>query len=284
MGRLLHLRAAFLLVLSSALLFWVVSFWLPLGQYLGAITDKDYDPYRLLIQIMVASYLVFILLNLVLAGLFLTKLSSKVKFWMALLPAAYVFLLPFILTIPVALKFPKQNYFVVYQALYRIFRFTRPDTFTLAILASVAVLGLNVLAAYLAKRGSSEGKISPKDRNNYLIFAACFTAVLSIFLGIVLVNSNMRNLDRQSCNEYLKLELPTTDQGIEPFLNNIMLYGQQAGTSELKNTMQGFATISRQYNALLTSGGDATTLAQYQTAVAEGKLQLTTICSEFATK
>lgn len=284
MGRLLHFRAAFLLILSSALLFWVVSFWLPLGQYLSAITDKEYEPYRALIQIMVASYLSFVVLNLVVAGLFFTKLNSKVKFWMALVPAVYVFLLPFIITIPVAIKFPKENYFVVYQAVYRVFRFTRPDTLTLAILASLVVLGLNVLAAILAKRGSSEGTVSPKVRSNYFAFGAGFAVVLSIFLGITLVNANMRSLDRFSCEGYLKLEVPILDDEIEPFLNDVNLYGQQAGTSELRTAMQAFAQISRQYNALLVNGGDEGTIAQFEVGVSSAKQRLTEICTEFSTK
>ena len=284
MGRLLHFRAAFLLILSSALLFWVVSFWLPLGQYLSAITDKEYEPYRALIQIMVASYLSFVVLNLVVAGLFFTKLNSKVKFWMALTPAVYVFLLPFIITIPVAIKFPKENYFVVYQAVYRVFRFTRPDTLTLAILASLVVLGLNVLAAILAKRGSSEGTVPAKVRSNYFAFGAGFAVVLSIFLGITLVNANMRSLDRFSCEGYLKLEVPILDEEIEPFLNDVNLYGQQAGTSELRTAMQAFAQISRQYNALLVNGGDEGTLAQFEVGVSSAKQRLTEICTEFSTK
>lgn len=284
MGRLLHFRAAFLLVLSATALFWVVSFWFPLGQYLNAITEKDYDPYRGLIQIMVTSYLTFIVLNLVLAGLFFTKLAARVKFWLALIPAIYVFVLPFIITIPVAIKFPKENYFVVYQALYRVFRFTRPDTLTLAIVASVIALGLNVLAAILAKRGSSEDKVSSRDQKNYLRFGLGFVAVLSIFLGITLVNANMRSLDRQSCNGYIALEIPSEDKQIEPFLNDVNLYGQQAGTSELRTAMQDFAAISRQYNSLLMNGGDTTTLNQYEVGVSEAKLKVATLCSEFATK
>ena len=220
--------------------------------------------YRALIQVMVASYLVFIVLNLVLAGLFFTKLSSKIKFWMALIPAICVFVLPFLITIPIAIKFPKENYFAVYQALYRVFRLTRPDTFVLAIVASLLALGFNILAAMLAKRGSVEEKVSPKVRSNYLVFGASFVAVLSIVLGIFLVNSNMRSLDRQSCMGYIALEVPIIDSEIDSFLNDVNLYGQQAGTSELRTAMQAFASISRQYNSLLNRGADAASLSQYE--------------------
>lgn len=283
-GRLFNFRAIYLLVLSSTLLFWVASFWLPLDRYLTAITDKDYEPYRGYIQLMVASYLVVIVLNLVISGLLVTKISQRVKFWLALIPGVYIFLLPFIMSIPVAMKFPKQSYFDVFQALYRLFRFTKPDTFALALTAMAVAAALNVFAAILVKRGDTEGKLNNELRNRYLSYTGAFAVVLSIFLGITLVNANMRSLDRASCSEYINRELPIVDEEITPFLNDITLYGQQAGTSELRSSMLEFATLSRQYNSMLTSGVDDATSAQYQVAVAAAKTKVTDICKEFATK
>jgi len=282
-GRLQHFRAAFLLVLSSALTFWVIGFWLPLGDYLKAINTPKYGDYRTFILVMVGVYLSFALLNLIVAGLYATKISAKVKLFLAVIPASVLFLTPFILTIPIAQRFPNQNYFQVFQGLYRLFRFTKTDTFATAIIIAVLVLVFNFLAAAMVKRAGEVGAMPSKLKTRYISYTAAVVALVGIFAATTVYTANLRNQDRKSCYDYLALELPTLDSELTSFFNDVTLYGQQAGTKELSKAMIQFADISRQYDALLSSDVDGQILDQYSKEVAAAKLRVTEICSEFAT-
>jgi len=283
LGRIQHFRAAFLLVLSSALSFWVISFWLPLGDYLKAVNSPKYADYRVFILFMVGVYLTFALINLIVAGLYTSKISVNVKLLLAVIPASVLFLTPFILTLPISQRFQNQNYFGVFQALYRLFRFTKPSTFATAIIISVAILLLNFLAAAMVKRAGSAEQVPSKLKTRYLGYTGGLVAVVAIFVALTLASTNIRNLDRQSCYDYRDREVPILDTELVSFFNDVTLYGQQAGSKELSTAMKQFAELSRQYDAALQSDADDSIVSQYQLAVAATKQQVTDICSEFGT-
>jgi hypothetical protein len=97
-------------------------------------------------------------------------------------------------------------------------------------------------------------------------------------------NSTLRALDRQACYDYKALAVPTTDEEVPTFLNELTLYGQQAGSTHLKNAFSNFTGLSRDlFTALDSENVDDATIQQYQTLVAVAKNELTILCSEFAT-
>jgi hypothetical protein len=284
LNRLKHVRASFLLLLSSTSLFWVISYWLPLPTYLSAIAKPTYDDYRSLIQIIVISYLAFAVLNIVIAVLLTTKIAKKTKFWLVLTPAIYLFLIPFIVTIPAAIKFPNRNYFEVFQALFRLFRFTKIDTFALALVFTFLAVALNVFAAIVVLRSGEADSVPSKLRNRYLIYTAIVSVLCAVLATVFAYNSTLRALDRQACYDYKALAVPTTDEEVPTFLNELTLYGQQAGSTHLKNAFSNFTGLSRDlFTALDSENVDDATIQQYQTLVAVAKNELTILCSEFAT-
>ncbi|NBR55045.1 MAG: hypothetical protein EBT82_03610 [Micrococcales bacterium] len=91
LGRLQHFRGAYLLMISSALSFWVISFWWPLGDYLKALNSTKYADYKTYILVMVGVYLCFALINLIVAGLYATRISANLKLLLAVIPASILF-------------------------------------------------------------------------------------------------------------------------------------------------------------------------------------------------
>lgn len=283
LSRLRHFRAAYLLVLSSALLFWIISFWLPLPEYLQVLSSKDYAPYEIPLKVFVALFLSVCLINLVIAGLFATRINSLAKFWLAIVPAVLIFLGPIVLAIPIALQFPKQNYFEVFAAMYRLFRFTKPDTFALALIFTVLAAALNIYAAILIRNTSDADKVSSKLRNRYLIYTAVVTLLVGSFVAINVVNATYRSLDRAACQKYESRELPQLDEEVPIFLSDLMLYGQSSGTSQLQSAFITFSMLSRQYYQLLDSSDDEIILSSVQAQVTEARAKVALLCSEFAT-
>lgn len=282
-SRLKHFRASFLLVFSTAALYWVISFWLPLPTYLAAMAGDKYADYHSLIQLIVGLYLGGALVNLILAGVLATRISSRLKFWLALSPAIIIFLVPLLAVIPVAMKFPERNYFEVFQAMFRLFRFTKPDTFAQALLFTLAAVGLNIWAALMIRNSDDNGKLSSSLRNRYLIYTSSVVVIIGVFVAFTTVGSMQRSMDRQSCYDYKALELPILDKDYPIFFNNITLAGEQAGTAQMSNAFKNFADISRQYYAMLDSSADQATLDQYQVMVATAKTVVEDRCSEFST-
>ena len=282
-NRLKHFRAGLVLVLSSALSLWVISYWLPLNEYLSAIADPKYKDYLLTIRAFVASYLIFFLMTLVTAGLAFTKISKTIKFYLALVPGALILLLPFLLAIPIAIKYPERNYFEVFQAMYRLFRFTKVDIFITALVITLLCFGLNLLAALIFRRTGEVDKVNKKFQTRYIIYAGVSVLVLVASGGINYYNSYIRNIDRASCHDYLALPLPELDEDVATFLNNIQVYGEQAGSAKLKSALITFAMTSRQYYAVINSEADDSTLSQFEVAVATAKQNVVDLCSEFGT-
>ena len=280
-SRLFHLRAALLLVLSSALVFWVVAFWFPLTDYLVFLSSDDVAKFELILKIFVAIYISLCLVNLLIAGLFATRLPKTLKFWLAIIPAAILFITPFAAAIPIAFMFPERNYFEVFQAMFRLFRFTKADTFAVAIIVILLATLLNVLAAVMVARAGEADKLPSKLRPRYLIYTLVVFIIAGSFTAANLVNASYRDLDRKSCQQYSLRELPALDEDVPSFLSDLMLYGQSAGTRFMQDSFVTFSMVSRQYYAALSQDADPQTLSQLEYNVAQSKQTVTDLCSEF---
>jgi len=283
-SRITQFRAAFLLVASSASLFWVVGFWLPLPEYLGVVNSARYADYQTQLKIVVFTYLLFCLLNLVSAGLFQLKLNSKLKFWLALGPAALVLLTPLLSAATVLPKAQGKNYFEVVYGFYQLLRFGTIQTFVIALVFTLVAVALNVYVAFRAAKGSIDSKVPLNLRNRYLIYAGIFTLITSLWVINVAITSSYRNQDRASCYDYGLLELPTADAQVAPFLNEVQLDGENAGNEDLQLALTDLANISRQYFSLLNTDVSDSDLEPYKVALAAARGKVVELCAPFVTE
>ena len=284
LNRIRQFRAALLLGLASAIIFWPISYWLPLGEYLGVLNTTEYAEYGIELKSFVALYLIFFILNLITAGLTATKMNFRVKFWLALIPAGLLLVLPFLLSIPIAVKYSDRNYFEVLGAFYRLFRFTKPELLVVVFLCTFLAVALNVTAALIIRSAADVDKVTDKVRNRYFIYAGAVLAILAIGVSLGSINAAKRSLDRTQCNNYAAIELPETDDDVLIFLSQIMVFGESSGTESVKNAFINFSTISRQYYSLLNTEIDEATLNQYQVQTAAAKEKVAQVCSEYAVK
>lgn len=284
LNRIRQFRAALLLGLASAIIFWPISYWLPLGEYLGVLNTTEYAEYGIELKSFVALYLIFFILNLVTAGLTATRFNYRVKFWLALIPAGLLAVVPFLLSIPIAVKYSDRNYFEVLGAFYRLFRFTKPELLVVVFLCTFLAVALNVTAALIIRSAADVDKVTDKVRNRYFIYAGAVLAILAIGVSLGSINAAKRSLDRTQCNNYAAIELPETDDDVLIFLSQIMVFGESSGTESVKNAFINFSTVSRQYYSLLNTEIDEATLNQYQVQTAAAKDKVAQVCSEYAVK
>ena len=283
--RIRHFRAGLLLVLSSALIFWPISYWFPLPEYLGVLASEDYADYSLALRSIVIIYLVFFLLNLTTAVLAATKLSYKVKFWLALGPAAITLVLPFILIIPTALSFPDRSYFDIFQAMYRLLRFASPQLLALALICTVVSVALNIRAALMFRSAPHPQAANPKLRTRYFVYAGVSLLVLAIIVPLGAYNGALRSLDRAACNRYAALEVPKLDEEVPTFLSEIRVIGESAGNRSLQNLLINFSDFSRQYLALLDTEPDGSiALKEMESLTARAKDEVAKVCSEYGSR
>lgn len=284
LNRIRQFRAALLLGLASAVIFWPISYWLPLGDYLSVLNSSEYADYQVVLKSFVALYLIFFILNLVTASITATRLNYRVKFWLALVPAGLLLVVPFLLSIPTAIKFSDRNYFEVLGALYRLFRFTKPELLAMVFICTFIAVVLNVIAALIIRKSAVVDKVDKKDRTKYSIYAGAVFVVLALVVSLGAINASKRSLDRVQCNNYAELALPETDKEILVFLSQMMVFGETAGTDAVKSAFTNFSVISRQYYALLNTEADEATLTQYQLQTTAAKDKVTEVCSEYAVK
>ena len=281
--RLKHFRAGLLLALSSAIVFWPISYWLPLPEYLGVLATEDYANYQLALKAILIVYLVFFLLNLVTAGLSATKLSNRLKFWLSLAPAVALLVLPFVLIIPTALSFPDKNYFEIFQAMYRLLRYTTPQLLALVLLCTGASVALNIRAALMFRAAPEPGSIDSKTRTRYYIYSAAALLALAVIVPVGANNGALRSLDRAACNRYAALEVPQLDEEVPTFLSEIRVIGESAGNKPLQNLFINFSDISRQYLSLLdTEQEGSIALKDVGLLAAQAKDEVVKACSEYA--
>ena len=285
LDRVRHLRAGLLLALSSLVLFVPISFWFPLPEYFGTLASEEYADYQLALRGIVALYLVVFILNLVTVALSATKLDNVIKFWITLVPATLLFILPFLFVIPTALKFPDRNFFEVFQAMYRLLRFSSPLLLTIALICTAAAVALNIRAALIFRSAPVLGEIPPKVRNRYFIYGGVTLLVFAIVIPVGAYNGSLRSLDRSACNTYAELEVPGLDEEVPTFLSDIRVIGESAGNQALRDALINFSDLSRQYFSLLnTEPENSLTLKQYETAVAQAKETVAKYCYEYGVK
>lgn len=276
--------ASFLMVFGSVSAFWVISFWFPLPDYLAAIGSQKYSQQHTAMQILIATYLCFTVLNLVFAGLILAKIPKLVTFLIILLPACWLLLCPFILAIPIALQHPKSSYFEVLQAFFALFRFTTLEAYSAAITMTVVAFILNAFASVLVWKTQTPS-VFPKNRvRGFSITAAIVLTLALILVGTFTSNSNQRAMDRGACTKYAALQIPDLDNQVPTYLNEVTLYGQEAGSGDVRSAFEQFAKLSRQYFQLLNSEQSQDSLDQYQLLVASAKDSLASVCSQYSTE
>lgn len=283
LDRIKHLRAGLLLALSSAVLFWPISYWFPLPEYLGVLASEDYADYSFALRSIVIIYLTFFLLNIVTAVLAATKLSHTLKCWLSLIPAGILLVVPFILVIPTALKFPERNYFEIFQAMYRLFRFTTPQLLALVLICTFISVALNVRVALMFRSAPEPESIDSKVANRYFIYAGVAFLVMAIIVPVGAFNGSLRSQDRAACNRYAALEVPELDEDVPVFLSEIRVIGESAGNTSLQNLLINFSDLSRQYLGLLdTQPQGSVVLKEAAELTARAKDEVARVCSEYA--
>jgi len=283
LDRLRHFRAGLVLALSSAVVFWPISYWFPLPEYLGVLASEDYADYSFALRSIVIIYLTFFLLNIVTAALSATKLSHTLKFWLSLAPAGILLIVPFILVIPTALKFPDRNYFEIFQAMYRLFRFTTPELLALALICTLVSVALNIRAALMFRSAPDPESIGSKLTTRYSLYAGVAVLVIAIIIPVGSFNGSLRSQDRAACNRYAALEVPQLDEDVPVFLSEIRVIGESAGNESLQNLLVNFSDISRQYLSLLeTEPEGSVVLKQAGELTAKAKDEVAKACSEYA--
>ena len=284
MSRLFQYRAAFMLVASSASVFWLVSFWLPLPSYLEVLNSPNYADYQTQLKLVVLANILFCLLNLITAGLFFTKISSSVKFWLALIPAILIFIAPLVAAATILNKVPGKNYFELIYGFSQLLRFSTGQIFVMAVAFNLFSVAANCFIDFKVRKSTAELKLPMKLRNRYLIYSGVFFAVISLWVLNVSITSVYRTQDRASCYGYGLLQVPQLDADIAPFLNQVQLEGQTAGNLDVKIALLNVATISRQYFNLLSSNASDSDLEPYKNALADAKSRLIVVCAPYVTE
>lgn len=286
-NRLLSFRAALLLLISSAVIIWPISYWLPIGDFLSVLNSSGYSNYAITLKGIVVVYFLFFMMNLISAGLAFTKLDGRVKFALVLIPSSLLILLPMILVIPVAQGLSDRGYFTVLQAIFRLLRFSTTQLWITVVIVTLFSVAINVLAAILLfkdKTGQVEKAIDAPGnlKKRYGIYSAVLACALVIVGVSGLLNSDKRSLDRQSCSNYAALPIPETDQEVPTFLSDVQLYGDAAGTQEVKDALVSFAQYSRQYYLLLDSENPGLDMDQLVQAITISRDKVIEVCSEYS--
>ena len=284
-NRISSLRAALLLLISSALITWPLSYWFPIGDFLGALNSSEYSKYSMTLKGIVALYFLFFAMNLISVGLAFTKLDGRVKSAVVLIPTVLLIVLPPVLVIPVSSQESKHGYFDILQALFGLLRFSTSGLWATVIVLTLLAAAINVFASILMlrdKAGEAENSVPKNIRNRYAIYAGVLALMLLITSIVGLQGSNKRALDRQACSNYAALSVPETDQGVPTFLSDIQLYGEAAGTKEVSDALVTFAQYSRQYYVLLDSENPGVDMDALAKAIAVAKAKITDVCLQYS--
>lgn len=283
--RIRHFRAGLLLALSSAVIIWPISYWFPLSDYLVAIGDEDYADYKQTLELIMGIYAMFFILNLINVGLSPTKLNYRVKIWLSLVPALILLVVPVLLVIPIAIKFPKQTYFEIFQALYSLLRFNSVELLWWALIVTLVAVGLNIRAAITLKN-APKPEHAPKQLNNrYLIYTGVMLLVFAVMVLVSMNNAQVRASDRKACLEYSSLALPEYDDQVDAYISNVRTISDGAGSKTLKKQFTDFSDLSIDYLSLvITEPDNQTKLAQYGEAIAAVKASIDSTCAEFSVK
>ncbi len=283
--RIKHFRAGLLLALSSAVILWPISYWFPLGDYLVALGDEDYADFKQTLELIISIYIVFFILNLVNAGLSATKLSHKIKIWLSLIPAFVLLVVPVLLVIPIATKYPEQSFSEVFQALYRLLRFTSPELIGWVLFLTVLAVFLNVRAAITLKNATNPERVPKHLRNRYLIYTGVMALIFVIVAVLGMTNASARAADKKACLDFAALPLPEYSDQVDAYISSVRSIAEGTGSRELKSFFVDFSDLSTEYLSLtITEPDNATKLAQYGDAITEIKSVIDETCSQLSVK
>ena len=283
--RIKHFRAGLLLALSSAVILWPISYWFPLGDYLVALGDEDYADFKQTLELIIGIYMVFFILNLVNAGLSATKLSHKIKIWLSLIPAFVLLVVPVLLVIPIATKYPEQSFSEVFQALYRLLRFTSPELIGWVLFLTVLATVLNVRASITLKNATNPERVPKHLRNRYLIYTGVMALIFVIVAVLGMTNASARAADKKACLDFAALPLPEYNDQVDAYISSVRSIAEGTGSKELKSFFVDFSELSADYLALtITEPDNSTKLAQYGEAITEIKTVIDETCSQLSVK
>lgn len=284
-NRVLSFRAALLLIISSAAIIWPISYWLPLPNYLAVLSTSEYAQFANTLRGIVIVYILFLVINIVSAVLAFTRLDYRIRAALLAIPTLSLVVAPLVLIIPNAQHFTDRSYFTVLQAIYRLLRFTTPQLLVTVLVVTLLCFALNLCALVLIFRDKSESidEMPKETRKAYVALASILSlaTVVSLISGATAAQN--RALDRQACASYAALAVPENDEGVPVFLSDIQLYGEAAGTDQVKTPMVTFAEKSRQYYTLYYSDEETNVdLDALLEEVKAAKDQITQVCIEYS--
>lgn len=290
-NRILSFRAALVLLLSSAVIIWPISFWFPIGDFLAAVNSADYAQFSGTLKGIVVVYFLFFMLNIVSAALAFTKLDNRVKFTLALTPAIALLAVPLILVIPVAQspELASRGYFTVFEAMFRLLRFTTQNLFMGALIITAVAILINVFASILFwkdKSGQLESgpEVPSNLKRRYGFYVAASLVVLVVIGANGYGGATLRSLDRAACNKYIELPLPDQDTGVPAFLSNLQFIGESAGSARVGEAFLFFVQTSKIYNNWLNSEDPTPNGDELLNNVRVAKDAITEACSPYSVK
>jgi len=284
-NRVLSFRAALLLIISSAAIIWPISYWLPLPNYLAVLSTSEYAQFANTLRGIVIVYILFLVMNIVSAVFAFTRLDYRIRAALLAIPTLSLVIAPLVLIIPNAQHFIDRSYFTVLQAIYRLLRFSTPQLLVTVLVVTLLCFALNLFALVLMFRDKSESidEMPKETRKAYVALASILSlaTVVSLISGATAAQN--RALDRQACAKYAALPVPETDEGVPVFLSDIQLYGEAAGTDQVKTPMVTFAEKSRQYYSLYYSDEETNVdLDALLEEVRAAKDQIAQVCVEYS--
>ena len=284
-NRVLSFRAALLLIISSAAIIWPISYWLPLPNYLAVLSTSEYAQFANTLRGIVIVYILFLVMNIVSAVLAFTRLDYRIRAALLAIPTLSLVIAPLLLIIPNAQHFTDRSYFTVLQAIYRLLRFSTPQLLVTVLVVTLLCFALNLFALVLMFRDKSESidEMPKETRKAYVALASILSlaTVVSLISGATAAQN--RALDRQACANYAALAVPENDEGVPVFLSDIQLYGEAAGTDQVKTPMVTFAEKSRQYYSLYYSDEETNVdLDALLEEVRAAKDQIAQVCVEYS--
>jgi hypothetical protein len=219
------------------------------------------------------------------AGLSATKISYKIKIWLSIIPGFVLLVVPVLLVIPIAARYPEQSFFEVFQALYRLLRFTSPELLWWVLILTVLAVALNVRAALTLKNATNPERVPMHLRNRYLIYAGVMALVFVIVSVLGMTNASARAADKKACLDFAALPLPEYNDQVDAYISSVRSIADKAGSRDLKSFLVDFSNLSTDYLSLtITEPDNSAKLDQYGKAITEVKAVIDETCSQLSVK
>lgn len=279
--RVKHFRAGLLLALSSAVVIWPISFWFPLSDYLVSIGEEEYADFERTLQIIISIYIGFFTFNLITAGLCATKLSYKIKFWLSIVPAITLLVVPVLLVIPMAGKYPEQSFIEVFQGLYQLLRFASPEILGAALVLTLIAVVLNIRAALTLRNAPDPERVPKHLSYRYLIYTGVMMLVLVSTVLVSASNSSTRASDRKACLDFAALATPEYNNQVEAYISNVKKIAEETEAKNMETLFLDFSGLSTDYVSLVIAEPEnSIKLAELGEAITATKSKIDVACSE----